>query len=76
MFDNMTGAVGFAIHEDRLATAAKNLQLADAKQGRQGSPSEARPVYRVGIAAALVALATQIAPTIAVAGGRTRLLQR
>jgi hypothetical protein len=36
MFDNMIGAVGFAMHEDRLAKAAKALRLADAERGRRG----------------------------------------
>ncbi len=76
MFDNMTGAVGFAMHDDRLTKAAKNMRLADAKRGRQGSPEGARARYRAGIAAGLVALAARIAPALAPSGGQTRMLPR
>ncbi len=61
MFDNsMTGAVGFAMHEDRLAKAADNLRLAEATQvrGMVGATCRAR------IAQALMALAARIAPSI------------
>ena len=61
MFDNsMTGAVGFAMHEDRLAKANRNLRLTEAEQvrGMVGATCRAR------IAQALMALATRSAPTI------------
>lgn len=35
MFDNMTGVVGFAMHEDRLAKAAQHVRLAEAERGRR-----------------------------------------
>jgi hypothetical protein len=38
MFDtSMTGAVGFAMHEDRLAKAADNLRLSEAQHGRRAA---------------------------------------
>ena len=41
MFDNgMTGAVGFAMHEDRLAKAADGLRIAEAQQGRRAAGIE------------------------------------
>ncbi|MDQ2786519.1 MAG: hypothetical protein M3Y58_16125 [Chloroflexota bacterium] len=73
MFDNMIGAVGFAMHEDRLAKAAKNLRRAEATRGRQGLSGAVQMRYREEIAAALVALATRIAPSLALAGGQTRM---
>ena len=58
MFDNMTGAVGFAMHEDRLARAIQNLRLAEAEQGaRRGS---SRRIIREVIAEMLLDLATRL----------------
>jgi hypothetical protein len=62
MFDNMTGTVGFAMHEDRLATATRNLRLAEAERGAKGQRGNDRRTYRATIASALVVLATRIAP--------------
>jgi hypothetical protein len=60
MFDNMTGAVGFAMHEDRLARAIQNLRLAEAEQGaRRGS---SRRIIREVIAEMLLDLATRLTP--------------
>ena len=64
MLENMTGAVGFAMHEDRLATAAKNLRLIEAEQARAGRGAHSRDSVSVVIAKALVALATRIAPSV------------
>ncbi|HEY7909007.1 MAG TPA: hypothetical protein VIC60_09040 [Thermomicrobiales bacterium] len=58
----MAGAVGFALHADRLAQAATNRRLAEAMQGRRLSGGMTHQGYRAGIAAALVALAIRIAP--------------
>ena len=47
MFDNgMTGAVGFVMHEDRLAKAADGLRIAEAEQGRR-APGTERAVARL-----------------------------
>jgi hypothetical protein len=76
MLENMAGAVGFAMHEDRLTKAAKNIRLAEAKHGRHGAPQGARAGQRARIAAALVTLAARIAPMVTLAGGQTRLTAR
>lgn len=65
MFDNMTGAVGFAMHEDRLATAARNLRLREAERGRPPSRDKIGAACRATVAQGLLALATRIAPTVA-----------
>ncbi len=76
MFENMTGAVGFAMHEDRLAKAAKNLRLADAERRQQGSREAVQKRYRAGIAAVLVGLAARIAPAITISGEQARMTSR
>jgi hypothetical protein len=76
MIENMAGSVGFAMHEDRLAKAAKNMRLAEAKRGRQGSPVGARARCRAGIAAALVMVASRIAPAMALPGGQMQPMTR
>jgi hypothetical protein len=59
MFDNsMTGAVGFAIHEDRLIKATENLRLAEAEMATRRKCA----AIRAALAGALVALAGRIAP--------------
>ncbi len=60
MFDNMTGAVGFAMHEDRLARAIQNLRLAEAEQGARRGRS--RRIIREVIAEMLLDLATRLTP--------------
>jgi hypothetical protein len=64
MFDNsMTGAVGFAMHADRLAQATRNLRLAQAQHGRRAAkrhPMRAACVHR------LIGLARIAAPPVAV----------
>jgi hypothetical protein len=62
MIENMAGQVGFAMHADRLAKAAHNRRLAEARQGRRTPGGMTLGGYRAGIAAALVALAARIAP--------------
>jgi hypothetical protein len=74
MLENMAGSVGFAMHADRLAKAANNRRLAEARQGRRTAGGMTRGGYQVGIAATLVALAARIAPTMALPGGQTRML--
>jgi hypothetical protein len=64
MFDNMTGAVGFAMHEDRLARAAKNLRLIEAEQASGGQRAHVRGSASVVIAKALIAVATRLAPSV------------
>jgi hypothetical protein len=65
MFDNMTGVVGFAMHEDRLATAARNLRLQEAERARPPSRDKIGAACRATLARGLTALATRIAPTVA-----------
>jgi hypothetical protein len=62
MFDSMTGTVGFAMHEDRLAKATRNLRLAEAEQVAKDRRPTDRRSYRAAIARRLVVLATRIAP--------------
>jgi hypothetical protein len=64
MFDNMTGAVGFAMHEDRLARATKNLRLIEAEQAREGQRARVRGSVSMALAKGLVALATRLAPSV------------
>jgi hypothetical protein len=65
MLENMAGAVGFAMHEDRLATAARNLRLREAERARPPSRGRIGAACRATLAQALLALATRIAPTVA-----------
>ncbi len=62
MLENMAGAVGFAMHEERLARAAHNMLLIEAKQAATGQRASDRS-YRASLARALVALAARVAPT-------------
>jgi hypothetical protein len=63
MFDNsMTGAVGFAMHEERLARAKRNLLLIEATHARTGHRTHRACVNRERMAQGLVALAARIAP--------------
>jgi hypothetical protein len=66
MFDNsMTGAVGFAIHEDRLQRAAQNLRLVEAERA-MARRIERRNISREWAAQALMALALRLSPGITV----------
>ncbi len=62
MLENMAGAVGFAMHEERLARAAHNVRLIEAKQAATGQRA-IDGSYRALLARALVALAVRVAPT-------------
>src|SRR4051794_14505062 len=65
MFDNvMTGAVGFAIHEDQLAQAAARRRAKEAMRTCKVQRRVPSPVYREAMARALVALATRSAPSV------------
>lgn len=64
MLESMTGAVGFAMHEDRLAKAASNLRLLEAEQAGRGQQARSRRSCRATIAGMLTALATRLAPTV------------
>ncbi len=64
MFENMAGPVGFAMHEDRLARAAKEMRLAEAKQGKQARGRATKHEYRQALATWLIALAARIAPSV------------
>jgi hypothetical protein len=59
MLENMAGAVGFAMHEERLARVVKNMRLTEAERVR---PARAGS-YRASLARALVTLAARVAPT-------------
>jgi hypothetical protein len=71
MFENMTGAVGYAMHADRLATATRSLRIREAKRVAKAArvlewQATPRPAYQESMARALVTLATWIAPAAAV----------
>ncbi len=76
MFDNMAGAVGFAMHADRLARAAHNGRLAEAEQGSARVRQTIDELVRVSLARALVTLATRVAPTITVPDAKIPTLAR
>ena len=75
MFNSLTGAVGFAMHEDRLARAERNLRLIEAEGAKVGR-SSALPgsTYREAVANILMTLATHLAPTVVTARTRTGAL--
>ncbi len=57
MFDNsLTGAVGFAMHEDQLRRAAANLRIIEAEQATKRNPVRER------VAKALIVLASKLMP--------------
>jgi hypothetical protein len=60
MFDNLTGTVGTLMHEDRLAQATRNLQLAEAEQSRRRGTS--RHDIRAFVAGIVLDLATRLTP--------------
>jgi hypothetical protein len=55
MFENMAAPVGFAMHEDRLATASRNLRVIEAEQGAK------QKRVRQALARVLVSLANALA---------------
>jgi hypothetical protein len=63
MLENLAGAVGFAMHEERLARAAHNVRLIEAKRAATGQRA-IDGSYRASLARALVALAVRLAPTV------------
>ena len=76
MFDNMTGFVGYAMHEDRLRHTVTNARRTEVKRVRmQLRESAPHPSWRASVARVLIALATRIAPTVAANPG-TRALAR
>lgn len=61
MLESMTGEVGFAMHEDRLAKAMRNQRLTEAEQLRNSARVGHSPV-RDTLARGLTALAMRLAP--------------
>ncbi len=61
MFENLTDAVGFAMHEDRLARAARDRRLSEAEQARTGTRDRSRS-GRQAVAHRLRALAAWLTP--------------
>lgn len=76
MFDNMTGVVGFAMHEHRLATAARHRRLREAERARPPSRGKIGAACRAMISQGLLALATRIGPTVATPNPRTPALSQ
>jgi hypothetical protein len=77
MFDNsMTGAVGFAMHKDRLAMATENLRLIEAEEGSAPVRQSSAKAYRAVVAKLLIALAARIAPAVAAPVSNTHALAR
>jgi hypothetical protein len=77
MFDNsMTGAVGCAMHEERLARATRNLLLSEAEQGIKGERTQRAYVSRERLAQGLVALAARLAPSVTMPRTGTDVLGR
>jgi hypothetical protein len=70
MLEGMAGAVGFAMHEDRLAKAMQNLRLSEAEQLRNG-PRTGDGLVRDAIAQGLIALAMRVAPGVVNRGAVT-----
>jgi hypothetical protein len=65
MFDDTTGMVAFAMHEDRLRWAMANRRVREAARGRRvRRDGERGGSVRVRVAQGLVALAERIAPTV------------
>jgi hypothetical protein len=67
MLENMSGFVGYAMHEDRLRQTVTNARSAEAsKRYEQRRAHISRRLFREVVARSLVALATRIAPTVTV----------
>jgi hypothetical protein len=65
MLENLSGAVAFALYEDRLVRAVMDDRIAEAEAARKAArvnPSHRR--WRQIAAHALIALATRLAPTV------------
>jgi hypothetical protein len=66
MLENLSGFVGYAMHEERLRQAVTNARSAEAgTRHKQRHAQMPRQTCREVAARALVALATRIAPTVA-----------
>jgi hypothetical protein len=65
VLENMSGIVGLAAHEERLAHAKNDARVVEAAATREGAraPSH-RQGWRRIIANALLAIATRLAPTV------------
>lgn len=72
MFDNMTGAVGFAMHEDRLARATTNRRVSEAVQATAAMRGRRWVSVRAGSAKGLLAVAARIAPAVTMPHSRTQ----
>lgn len=70
MFENMTVAVAFAMHEDRQAMAKRNLRLTEAERATKGRRASERRFGREAIAKGLMTLAGRLAPSIAMQDAR------
>jgi hypothetical protein len=64
MLECITGPVGFAMHEERLATAAKNLRLAEAQLAGRGQQARGRRSDLAASAGMLTGLAARLASAI------------
>lgn len=65
MYENMSGPVGFAMHEDRLAQGARNLRVSEAERATNGQRARDRRSIRDAIARTLMTVAERLAPTVA-----------
>ncbi len=73
MLAHMAGTVGFALHEERLARATRNLRLIEAAQSATGQRA-IEGSYRASLARALTALAARVTPTVMQSNTRTPAL--
>lgn len=71
MLENMAGTVGFAIHEDRLAKAMRNLRVIEAERTAKRKRDGHQFGLSINIAKALTALATRLDGNVTMVGGRT-----
>jgi hypothetical protein len=77
MLENMSGFVGYAMHADRLRQTVISARSAEAGKGHEQRQAHIpRQTCREVVARALVALATRIAPTVALPDPSIRVLAR
>jgi hypothetical protein len=74
--DSITGAVAFAMHEDRLRRARRNMLLSEAADARSGHRRRHDWVSRERLARGLVALAKRLAPSVTMARTGTGAVAR
>jgi hypothetical protein len=77
MVESWTEAVWFMMHEERMAEVARNRRIAEAAQGQGQTRTVVGEGYwavRAALATALIALATRIAPAVAVPNPSTPAL--